>query len=80
MGGNLNLWDVSDGHPKAREELERLTHLEKTLEQIANEGCGNTRPSLEDSSRWVTCRDGEICDKGNWCWCCVAREALERDA
>lgn len=35
MGAYLDLWDVSDGHPKAREELEALTRIESAMEKLA---------------------------------------------
>jgi hypothetical protein len=34
MGRYLDLWDVSDGHPEARKELERLTNIEEAMEEI----------------------------------------------
>jgi cyanate lyase len=38
MGTYLDLWDVSDGHPKAREELEELQltqkRYKKTIEKL----------------------------------------------
>jgi len=34
----LDLWDISDGHPEARKELERLTRIEEAMEQIRDLG------------------------------------------
>jgi len=73
MGACLDLWDVSAGHPKAREELERLTRIEETLEKIASHGCGCAQKVGE---KWLSCADLSS-DQGNWCWCCIAREALK---
>ena len=45
MGAHLDLWDVSSGHKKAREELERLYEIEAAWEQ-APEAVMDTRTSL----------------------------------
>lgn len=71
MGAYLDLWDVSDGHPEARKELERLCSLEELVERIANDGCG-----LHDYDTGRTCRDRWE-NKEEWCWCCLAKEALD---
>lgn len=40
------------------------------LERIANDGCG-----LHDYDAGRSCRD-RWQNRDEWCWCCIAREAL----
>jgi hypothetical protein len=67
---NRYLGDLADTLMKLGKENDRLRLV---LTQIANDGCG--LPSKKG-----TCRDQhpDPDDRSEWCWCCIAREALEK--
>ena len=51
--------------------VEERDRYRKVLEQIANDGCG-----LHDYDTDRTCRDRWE-NQEDWCWCCIAKEALK---
>lgn len=55
-------------------ELERLTRIADVMEQIASHGCGCAQMVSE---KWLFCPDMSS-DPETWCWCCIAREALQK--
>jgi hypothetical protein len=50
-----------------RSILARLKKTEAVLREIANDGCGMS----------VACREQHPDDRSDWCWCCMAKDALE---
>jgi len=63
MGAYLDLWDVSDGHPRAREELERLTRIEEAMEALQK-----NIQTIKHQNTYVLCRDT---------WLAMIEEALK---
>jgi hypothetical protein len=64
---------MHDRIEKLEAENERLCKLAETLREIANDGCGHFS--------WLsggTCRDKHPTDPSEWCWCCIAQEAIEK--
>lgn len=49
-----------------------LATFHGALAEIANDGCG----LMDDKGN--TCIDSYPSDRSEWCWCCIAREALAR--
>jgi hypothetical protein len=55
-----------------KQENRRLRKLAETLREIANDGCGW---AIE---RGEACRDKHPDNPDEWCWCCIAQEAIEK--
>ncbi len=55
---------------------ERVKVLEQALSTIADHGCGLGK-SDPQSGEWETCRDQCPGTESEWCWACIAAEALE---
>jgi hypothetical protein len=77
MWRDLEEWlaerSIETGYVKIEEYrslLSRLEKVEQVLLEIANDGCG--------MSAGKTCRQQHPDDRSDWCWCCMAREALEK--
>jgi len=67
------MWEERD---KATREVDRLR---AALDLIASSGCGLGGPDRADPvGPWTTCRTHEP-DRGEWCWSCIAADALEAD-
>lgn len=63
MGRYLDLWDVSDDHPEARKELERLRRIEKTMEALQE-----NLQIIKHKNTYILCRDS---------WLAMIEEALK---
>lgn len=57
----------------APEDLKRLEMQVDVLHEIANHGCGLSKPGIAD---WQTCEE-QFPDRDMWCWSCIAHEALK---
>ena len=52
----------------------RIKRLQKTLQIIANDGCGM---AIIKDNKTFWCPD--LYERDDWCWCCIARSVLEAD-
>lgn len=67
------IFEIADDRAKQIEDLqaERDLYL-SVLKEIANDECG-LQFWNDGKTCWELCPD----DQGEWCWCCIARKALE---
>jgi len=64
--------------PRVWSEIANLFRLKEALEEIARDGCGCSTRDKRGSVK--TCRQLYKGDRGEWCWSCIAQEALEKYA